>query len=248
MSDLIEYDVQTEVPEHLRSLFDCVFFDPPWYPEHYSTWLARAAQLAPNGVIMFTLFPSLTRPAAEIERVSILAELRNSARLITTISSFLEYEVPTFERAELEACDITPIEPWKVADLVLLEPARDAAVMDIPIKPFVTPSWREVDIGSLRLFIDPGRGAGTAGCLLMPLSDGSIILRSPSRRDPRRKEANVLSSRGHAAVTSRPDELVLVLKKVRDNLESGHAISEATNISAIDPESRAVLLRFLGIQ
>lgn len=57
-SQLVSYDVWDGPIKH-DSRFDCVFFDPPWYPEAYPQWLARACELAPTGTIVFALFPTL---------------------------------------------------------------------------------------------------------------------------------------------------------------------------------------------
>jgi hypothetical protein len=265
-SQYVLYDADTVVLDYLRSTgkyhesqlqvhnvlgsgqqelggHDFVFFDPPWYPEVYPAWLSRAAEMAPGGTIAFALFPELTRATARVERLELLDAVRASSESIIVISEFLEYHVPTFERAELEAAGLSANAPWKLADLVLahglVAPAQVAAS-----QPTHEP-WAEVDIKGMRLFVDERVIDGSGDALLRTLPGGGVRLRSPSRRDPARRVANVLTSRGHGAATPRPADLLSVLRSIADQCAAGAPSAVALSRTHIDDASRHVLEEIL---
>ena len=106
-NEVLHYDVAKSLPNEYHGMFDYVFFDPPWYPKDYLLWLSKASLLAPGGNVVFSLFPELTRPDARNERQSILEFVRNHTKDLTLISAFLEYEVPSYELAQLTAAGFT---------------------------------------------------------------------------------------------------------------------------------------------
>jgi hypothetical protein len=120
----VTYDTRRTLPETFIDSFDYVFFDPPWYPEHYAIWLRRASQLAPHGTVIFPLFPRLTRPSAAAERNAIVGPLHTAGANIWTISAYAEYVVPSFERAELRAAGLENVDLWKAADVIIADLAR----------------------------------------------------------------------------------------------------------------------------
>jgi hypothetical protein len=241
-AQLIRYDVST-APVWSGGTFDCVFFDPPWYPEDYPQWLARASQLAPEGTIMFSLFPALTRPTARAEREAILASVQRGAAAATVISAFLEYDVPTFEKAELKAAGVDTVRTWKLADLVVLDSFvwRPVSTDQRRVE-----TWREVDIAQIRIFVGQPRNDVSLSRLLSPLPDGTVRLRSPSRRDPGRVAANVLTSRGCGATTDRPQELFAILSDIAVAVSSGETIQEAIAQADADGDVRELIAQLLG--
>jgi hypothetical protein len=242
--EVVHYDVAKKLPKEYHGKFDYVFFDPPWYPKDYLLWLSRASLLAPGGYVVFSLFPELTRPDARHERQLILEFVRSHTKDLTLISSFLEYEVPSYELAQLMAAGLPSIQSWRVADLILT--ALSTIPIDVNGGSSVSPSeWTEIDIDAVRLFVGSIAGTVAQSSLLNPLSDGSIILPSPSRREPRRSEANVLSSRGHGLVTPSPQKLIALLESFQRPCLDGLRITDIIQESSTDNDTKKLLAKIL---
>ena len=236
----MEYDAFTEIPEAFREQFDCVVFDPPWYPEDYELWLRRARTLAPSGICCFSLFPELTRPEASAERSAILQQVASWAESPIVISEYLEYDVPTFERCQLAARDIREIGPWKVSDLVICEMKDPTAPM--PRRSVRHESaWDEIDVGPLRVFLQASSRNTSSGALLRCAVDGSSVLQSPSRREPALKDVNLLTSRGHGLICSNTPRLASILCGLRETELSGGLTRKDLERVDIDESSRRLL-------
>jgi hypothetical protein len=241
----LRYDVANDLPKQYHGRFDCVFFDPPWYPNDYLLWLSKASLLAPDGYVLFSLFPELTRPNARSERESVLEFVRSYTKDLTLISSFLDYEVPSYEFAQLAAAGLQSIQSWRVADLMV---SRLTAVpIDCRSGSSTSSSgWTEIDIGSIRFFVGPAAGSVGESQLLNALSDGSIILASPSRREPGRQEANVLSSRGHGLATAYPQKLIALLESLHRFYRDGVPLTEMVQHLTTDDHTKVLLAKILG--
>ena len=240
------YDVQSEIPSDLLGKFDCVFFDPPWYPDDYSLWLRRAAELAPDGTVVFPLFQELTRPTASSERDGILGKLARCKRNPFLLTDFVQYETPSFERAQLHWLGLAEIadDSWRSADLVI--GTADYDLEDITSNQEDTlGTWSEVRLGSMRVFVNSVTSADEAGLLVPASVDGSLILKSPSRRDSGRLRANVLTSRGHGLRTSRPSTLLLKLRELANGVAKDHNIGTAIQALAIDKGAQQILTTIL---
>ena len=236
---LVKYRVPE--PVSVDTGVDYVFFDAPWYPADLRAWLRTATALAPKASIAFALFPRLIRPTATRERDDLLDELEARSRNVTLVAEYLEYEIPSFERAELLAAGVDVHEPWKLADLVLVDglTAPEAWAKETQR----VAEWIEVDVGALRVFVDLSRVStqGDELPLLRPLPDGTIQLRSPSRRDPARQAANVLTSRGHGACTRAPRQFVRTVRRLSET--SGDW--QAAGLSEVDEPSRRLIEQLL---
>lgn len=217
---IIQHDLNDPLPDSLNGEFDCVFFDPPWYPSEYSVWLDRATSLAPNGYVFFSLFRELTRPTAASEREHILAQAESSSRDLLSLRSFVSYEVPSFERAQLQAAGFHEIRPWRIADFIelRLHPSYRRCAK-VPLNQQESRgNWSEVDVGAVRFFVSMEARSKDAE-LLSPADPESLVLQSPSRREPVRIRSNVLTSRGHGLVTGNPEELLSLLKALGSSMD-----------------------------
>jgi hypothetical protein len=235
------YDASDDIPHNLEGEFDFVFFDPPWYPEHYDLWMHRASTLAPGGTILFSLFPELTRPRARHERSLIVQEANKVAGNLTLLSSFLEYDVPSYEKAQLKAAGFKHVDPWKLSDLVVSDLRVNVPPEPMGLHTLVREPWKEVDVGSLRWFIKLGDPPNIDSNLLSPADSTSIILTSPSRRNPLLNKVNVMTSRGHGLLTPRPADLISTLEHLGHAHLQGKPMSEALQRVQVDGSTRALL-------
>jgi hypothetical protein len=245
---IMPYNANEDLPAALSGRFDCVIFDPPWYPKDYELWLSRASQLARTGLICFSLFPELTRPTGAAERSAILQSVEPFADSFTLIPEYLEYEVPSFEAHELAARGLSHVDRWKLSDLVICWLKAGATFSPPAAREDLTTEWVEIDVGALRLFVNPAKPHATGSAsLLEAASDGSFVLPSPSRRDPVLASVNFLSSRGHGLVCSRPVELISCLETLRSAQIAGDHPFSALGRLDIDTHSKEVLREVLTV-
>lgn len=217
------YDVADGIPPTLNQKYDCVFFDPPWYSDQYEIWLYRAFQLVSSGFVYFSLFPDLTRPSAAAEREELLARVRSSARSSWLCSSFLSYEVPSYERQQLRHAGLSDITSWRSGDLVVAEISTNTHFGE-PLSITSSLRWIEIDIGSVRIFVNPKTAPDRSDHSLLSLPPGSsAVLPSPGRRHWLEDGINVLTSRGHGMITYRPMELISMLRELASSMHDGQA-------------------------
>jgi hypothetical protein len=236
---LINFDMAQEIPEQWADKFDCMFLDPPWYERDYFLWLSRASTLAPSGIVVLPIFPALTRPAAVAERATILERLQNFTLDLTFVLGVIEYEIPAFERNQLKASGIEFHAPWKIADMAV---GRLSSI--IPYDGNVGPTlagWKELNFPSLRLFLNISDGNQHAGPLLSYVTEGSVFLASPSRREPGRKRANLLTSRGHGLFTASPHDLLRVLLSLESATHKSGTVNAAIQKLDCDPQTKFLL-------
>ncbi|MCC2643933.1 MAG: hypothetical protein K0S45_4346 [Nitrospira sp.] len=245
-SDVIQnYNVSDPLPEALKGKFDCVFFDPPWYPDEYPLWIMRAVQLAPNGLAHFSIFPELIRPTAWSERQQLFNLLKNYSDSFTLLSSFVDYDVPTFEDAQLRHAGIMNLGPWKSSDLVIAKLRIQTPITEPSPVVYFGAQWSEVDIGSMRIFVNTHLRFEKEAKLLSIPNTSSPILSSPSRRNPILKQINVLTSRGHGLNTSRPERLLDMLKGLRTVKDNGGQVTTSIDQIDMDPYSKNLLLEII---
>lgn len=245
-SDILRhYDVSDALPEDIEGNFDCVFFDPPWYPGEYPVWINRAAQLAPNGLAHFSLFPELIRPSGCIERQQLFHQLKDYSDSFSLLSSFVEYDVPTFEDAQLRHAGISDLGSWKIADLVVASLQHEIQTAEPSLVAYSATDWSEVDIGAMRIFVNTHiRFENETRLLFMP-EGASAILASPSRRNPVLKQINLLTSRGHGLITSQPKRLVNILEHLSMVKRRGEHLAVSIDEMDTDPFSKKILLDIL---
>lgn len=242
---LFEYDVANEIPSMFRDSYDYVFFDSPWYYHDYLIWFSRASSLAPTGLIFFVLFPKLTRPTALAERAQITNEIGKTSKSLMHLNSFVDYDIPTFEKAQLDMAGLTSLSSWKVADLVIAEQKHE-------IKPkgefnlIISDHWEEVDIGSLRIFVNLSKIPKEDPRILFPVNENCPILSSPSRRNKERDKANVLTSRGHGLITPRPQQLLNLLYEIRDGSNRGQSPYEFIRTQNLGISTQKLFEEILG--
>jgi len=234
------YDVADPIPSDLAGQFDVVFVDPPWYPERYPIWLDRAHTLAPCGLTLFVLFPELTRPGAEGQRNQLLASASERADDLEVLRSYVDYDIPTYEKGQLASCGLAGIGPWKIADLVSVR-LRQRISKDSSQIPLQLETWQELQPYGIRVFVNIHRAEDENSGLFEAPTHLPPLLPSPSLRFPGRVAMNVLTSRGHGLVTKQPYRLVQILKQLENMSRIGTPVAQALDRIAVDGTARSIL-------
>ena len=202
-----------------------VVVDPPWYVDFMRPMLAAAASACRvGGHLLISLLPIGTRPGAQHDRERIIAYLRRfGVQPVETLAGALTYDMPFFESNALVAAGIKGVPPdWRRSDLVVL---RKVSEHGVPV--VLAPrnrSWHDVEIGRMRLFIsDASSATPSNGPILRSIIPGDI-LPTVSRRDSRRRKAQVWTSGNRIFRTTRPDLVVAAAHQAAKNpLAPSHA-------------------------
>lgn len=161
---------------------------------------------------MFVLYPQNIRDTAPRETKQILELLGNLLDGVGSIPFTAEYETPSFEQVELIQNGIYPTN-WRKAAFVSGNVPVHKSDCPVQARPARTNHWTERRIGCGRIFIEDV--ASDSPVFLQTAHPNHRFLTSPSRRDPSRKKANVLSSRGHGLSCNHPKRLLELLNDIR---------------------------------
>ncbi|WP_159587932.1 hypothetical protein [Chelativorans xinjiangense] len=191
-----------------RESADAVLLDPPWYLDFVRPMLAAAAHACRlGGGVLISLPPDGARPSAEADRQAAVAfAYRLGLEVIDYSPLAIGYETPFFERNALAAASIYPPPQWRRGDLVVFRKSR-ATTRPSSASSSRRRDWTEVGIGRMRLFIREAGNVRSDEARLVSLVDGDI-LPTVSRRDPRRRSANVWTSGNRVFQTDNP-QLIL---------------------------------------
>jgi hypothetical protein len=200
---------------------DVVVTDPPWYFDELCSalWFGHA-MCRTGGFILASIPPLGTRPGIAEERV-MLIEFSSmlGLDLIRIDAAELPYRSPPFERNALRAVGIAgaPVD-WRRGDLAVFA-KRSARRSPRPkVSSPVDASWCGVSFSAAQFRVSCKRKGGFSDPRLSPIIEGDV-LPTVSRRDPRRKAANLWTS-GNRVFACRGCDIVLVVAKA---LASGHA-------------------------
>ncbi|MDF9747076.1 hypothetical protein [Natrinema salsiterrestre] len=215
-------------PLDLESTFSVAFFDPPWYPEHTEAWLYRACQhVRPGGRVQFVLFPPLVRPSAAEQR----RDLLETARRVGTVSvdeDAVAYRTPAFERRVLRDSDVPVVSAWRRADLASVDVADGSALSEPPTV---------ASDGDWQTFVAEGQVVklredvtGDPEAVLAPIEGcEGYVLPSVSRRDARRQNVDLWTSRNRVAKVGNRAAVAEGLRL----LETGATLSELSETEFI---------------
>lgn len=227
--------------------YDFVFLDPPWYMEYYDRWIAQSYKMLnpEGGIIIFPLFQELTRPNAKEQRKYLLSKIRESAKDYLVVSDFIEYEIPTFENSELQNHGILLGKPWKKADLIIVNGIKnDKYIMSDEV--IVLNKWHEVDILNIRIFVSMNENIRHENVTIRYLTENGAYLRNPSRRNQELKLANMLTSRGQGYIIESAENLLFILKEIKEKVENGIDIRSVLDSINMDNLSKEILFEILG--
>ena len=225
---ILPFDVAGSHVPDLRA--SAIVADPPWYPDYMVAFMWVARQMMAQGAhLLLTLPPVGTRPGIVEERQALLAwaEALGLAR-IHVESAAVRYISPLYEWNALRADGLgdVPLD-WRAGDLVVFRCIAQGQQPARPTLPGRAPTWREVQLRGVRVRVRATRRDEVCAPALRPLVAGDV-LPSISRRDPRRRGADVWTSGNRVFACRSPGILAEV------------AIGLATGESALERVARSL--------
>lgn len=168
--------------------------DPPWYEAETIGFLWAAAVLCRvGGYVAVSLPPISTRPGIEQERERIRrAAAQSGLQSLRIFEGVLRYRTPFFETNAMQAAGAAITHDWRGGDLAIFRRTERR----LPgLRPVVAEEhvWIERSIGITRFRIKQKHSSGFASPVLQSLIPGDV-LPTVSRRDPRRRHADVWTS------------------------------------------------------
>jgi len=212
---------------------DLSILDPPWYLTDTLQWITVAAQITRvDGLIAFSLFPTLIRPTAKGEREKIL-DFVSGLGQVEVMEDALHYETPLFERETLRSVGIQDAGNWRRGDLVTVRVKRGEP-KHLPYISSPKSTWETFIIAGQVLKLRARHRSSATGPLLLPIYGGeSYTYPAISMRDQRRNQIDIWTSRNRVA---RVGDFSAVSKILRE-LENGTSLSKAIQLGCPHPQS-----------
>lgn len=233
LSQILRRDLLTDPLPTIKA--DVIVADPPWYVEHFRSFLWAATKMcAIGGYVVVSLPPRGTRPQVESELNSIYEwATQLGLRIQQLDEGRLCYETPPFERNALRAAGLhLNSHGWRKGTLCVFRSVRRCNVG----RPNACPravNWTEATLHGTRLrFREDGR-AGFGDPSLVSVVSGDI-LPSVSRRHRLRGLADVWSSGNRIFRCCAPG----VLRMIANALAKGDNPAEAVAMRLAFPMSR----------
>lgn len=233
-----------ELNSQIPRVYDYVFLDPPWYLESYGAWLDVALKFThSSSSIVFSLFPSLLRPSAMVERKDILDRCRDVATKVQLFPDYLEYDIPSFEKGELVMEGLLLRSSWKMADMVVLTTPKGNSYKRHSFSAEEYSMWREFNFFDYRWFFNQSFSTNDdLPVVSAPL--GTLYLKSPSKRNPEFGRVNLLSSRGHGLLVSNSLLFFKAISEIQSQT-SKDAICKIIQDLDIDDESKHIFYKLM---
>jgi hypothetical protein len=232
-----------------RSGFDLVVADPPWYPEHYSSFIRRSSELlTPGGLLLLSVLPRLTRPSATTDRMEILRCAETSGLdLLSIFRSSLTYKSPPFEQASLHAEGIQ-LEDWRRGDLfVFYRSTRPCGAIKEVYEIDDASEWQSFAVGKTVVRIRCRDIDATEVTFHALSPSGDVHLHSVSRRAPFRSKIDVWNSRNLALSLSRPDYLCDILRRHTEGGSLGEAVERVVVENNLSDANRNTLREIVDL-
>jgi hypothetical protein len=203
-----------------------VIMDPPWYAESISAFLWAASQLCKTGGFVAACFPSVgTRPGIIEERKSLIARAAKSGLKYLKIKpGALKYETPPFERSAFRACGIRNLpSDWRRGDLLLFRRSTARAASH-PTSTSPGDEWVDIVIQGIRLKVRAPLGLEFNDPRLRSIIRGDV-LPSVSRRDPRRRHADIWTPRNRIFLCSGRSVFVQIARAIASGEQPQSAVA-----------------------
>ncbi|AEH38579.1 class I SAM-dependent methyltransferase [Halopiger xanaduensis] len=221
----------------LEETHSVAFFDPPWYPDDTAAWLHRAAtNVAQGGRIYFVLFPPLVRPAARAQRERLLATAEQLGS-VAVDDGAITYRTPPFEREVLREEAVPVVRDWRRGDLVRIDGVSlSPDALSDPPSTSSGPAW-ETFVADGRVVKVRQETASDAGAVLSPVEgcDG-YLLPSVSRRDARRRNVDLWTSRNRVASVGDREAVAEALRRLETGADLTALRSTSFEASISDRE------------
>jgi len=227
VSQLVPYDVGTELDASAAERFGLVFADPPWGRTLLRSFLRRASELASVGGAVVISFPqALTRPGLSGEIRTLLREAVSlGLHLWRVIRNATEYEVPLFEFDAYRSCGIELHTTWRRGDLLVFRKLGRSRQRTLPEWAWPVAVWEQFCVDKERLFVRRGINGRTSTLSISPVP-GAIDFRCPttSSRSSVMQLASIVSTRNEVA-------------SVRGDLQLGDTLREHLTRIAVSREA-----------
>lgn len=203
-----------------------VIADPPWYEEHIRAFLWAASQICTlRGTILISLPPVGTRPGIAEEWARVLDWAEQLGLVLFRMErSALAYKTPPFEHNALKVEEMAMVTPtWRRGDLAIFT-CQYKRHVPYPFLPMIDGVWDEVCVDGVRVRLRRRQVDSLIDPTLHPLIDGHI-LPSVSRRDPRRRHADIWTTGNRIFVCRRTDVVRIILQAFVDGVSPLNKVS-----------------------
>jgi hypothetical protein len=229
--------------------FEWAIADPPWYLEHYRTFLAVSRNLlVPEGRLFLSVLPRLTRPSAASDRLQIITDASDLGfDLIEIKPAALHYLSPAFEMEALRAEGLM-LDNWRSGDLFSFI-LRSRTIRESTTSLTMSDEdWDTIQLGKTTIRIKQEQPLVAASFDYQPASpSGDIRLRSVSRRSPVRSRINVWSSRNIALQVSKSVVLAESLHKIGHGESPGPALASVAYQYQLNTKGTSKLQQILKL-
>lgn len=177
------------------SQVNAVVIDPPWYLPHFRSFLWAATSGCMVGGFIYVCMPPVgTRPGIQHE----LKEIEGWAtklglELIGRDKAYFRFQTPPFEVNALRASNTKKANDWRTGDLVLFRKTSEKLPRRPPSPTTELGDWGEVIHSGVRVRFRSKTSGRFDNPALFSIVEGDV-LPTVSRRDPRRKAADIWTS------------------------------------------------------
>jgi hypothetical protein len=156
--------------------FDTVVMDSPWYLDYLNPWITQARRhIRPGGLILFSLWPSDTRPLASLEADDVLHSLESFGSFRLDRGA-LGYVTPKFELETASAGGHSLRGNWRRGDLVTVKvglPQSSAKCVEHPI--YARIFWQRYVFDSLQIAVRLSNKSGSDEPALISITKGNVL-------------------------------------------------------------------------
>ena len=194
-----------------------VIADPPWYPEYFQSFLWSASKICCiDGHLLLSIPTEGTRPNIKKELTDLFSYAKKVGfSCIKYEKSSIQYNMPQFEHNALLAEGFHNIsKDWRIADLAIFSKIKQLSMCRPIFKQ--KEKWTKIIINSIDFRIRTSSLNEYQDPTLIPLVKGEIFP-SVSRRDPRRKLADVWTSGNRVYVCKGNNILICILRSIQEN-------------------------------
>lgn len=173
---------------------DAVVLDPPWYPNHWNSFLQVASLLCRQGGKVLATFPSIgTRESVGTQFGKFLSTADSVLLSQKDVApSALRYESPFFEQCTLAASGLGDCpKDWRTGDFVIFE-KRHGKVSDVPAPLLRVDKWDEISLNGVRVKVRQ-KSIQTGSPRVVSVVPGDL-LGTVSQRDPITDLADIWTS------------------------------------------------------